>query len=199
MRPEEVEELPPGISDPTQHSEYSYLAHDPVSVGIVTLEESRALFQLYMDEINPMHMLFDPSLHTHDYVRARSSFLFIAILSVISRFRNTTSHAPNGQVKRIISPIYAYCKQAAKVHLRAVLGESMCSLEVVQGLAVLVYHKQPEDEKACLHLDRAIAIAREIGLDQPGPRDRSALTDEERRWTRVRERVWLSLFVGNTM
>lgn len=50
--------------------------------------------------------------------------------------------------------MYAYCKQAAQAHLKTVLGNVETSLEVVQGLAVLTFHKDPEDEKACLHLYR---------------------------------------------
>lgn len=75
-------------------------------------------------------------------------------MSVISRYLNSTTYASDGSPKRLISPVYAYCKQAAQAHLKTVLGNVETSLEVVQGLAVLTFHKDPEDEKACLHLYR---------------------------------------------
>ena len=44
---------------------------------------------------------------------------------------------------------------------------------------------------------QAIAIAREIGLDQV--RIVPDMSDDEKAWTRIKQRVWLSLFVANTM
>lgn len=134
------------------------LATDPIQAGVINHEDASTLFKLYMDEMSVLNCLLDPTIHTHDFVRNRSKFLYCAILSVISRYLNSTTYTPEGQPRRLISPVYSYCKQAARAHLKEVLGNVECSLEVIQGLAVLTFHKEPEDEKACLHLYRVSAF-----------------------------------------
>lgn len=196
LPPEQVEEVGPSPAM-ANWSEQTLLANDPVQIGILTMEDAKTLFQLYMDEMSTVNALLDPTVHTHDFVRDRSKFLYCAILSVISRYLNATTFAADGTQKRLLSPVYVYCKKAASAHLRAVLGNIETSLEVIQGLTILTFHKDPEDEKACLNLYRAIAIAREIGLDQV--RASPDMSDDERLWTRIKQRVWLSLFVANTI
>jgi len=179
MKPEDVEEVGTIISsssDPTsgnndsasgpgrrnssgssKNKVYSHeflLATDPIQANIISQEDASTLFKLYMDEMSVLNCLLDPTIHTHDFVRNRSKFLYCAILSVISRYLNSTTYTQEGQARRLISPVYSYCKQAARAHLKEVLGNVECSLEVIQGLAVLTFHKEPEDEKACLHLYR---------------------------------------------
>ena len=46
-------------------------------------------------------------------------------------------------------------------------------------------------------LSQAIAIARELGLDQITLNESASA--EDKIWTRIKQRVWLSLFVANTM
>lgn len=89
-----------------------------------------------------------------DWVRTKSKFLYCAILSVISRYLNSTTYAADGTPKRLLSPVYVYCRKAALAHLHDVLGNIETSLEVIQGLTILTFHKDPEDEKACLNLYR---------------------------------------------
>lgn len=152
------------MSGKPKNKTYSHeflLANDPLQAGIISQEDATTLFKLYMDEMSVMNCLLDPTIHTHDFVREKSKFLYCAILSVISRYLNSTTfvNIDDGgtnrqQPRRLISPVYSYCKQAAGAHLKEVLGNVECSLEVIQGLAVLTFHKEPEDEKACLHLYR---------------------------------------------
>lgn len=165
MKAEDVEEIgiPPNSTSSAaaaaaaaanELSHDALLAIDPIQAGVITLEDARTLFKLYMDEMSVLNCLLDPTIHTHDFVRTRSKFLYTAILSVISRYLNSTTYTNDGQPRRLISPVYSFCKKAAGAHLKEVLGNVECSLEVIQGLAVLTFHKEPEDEKACLHLYR---------------------------------------------
>lgn len=169
MKPEDVEEIGPPLPSSASASvnatsgssasgndlsHEALLATDPIQAGVISLEDARTLFKLYMDEMSVLNCLLDPTIHTHDFVRNRSKFLYTAILSVISRYLNSTTYTTDGQPRRLISPVYTYCKKAARAHLKEVLGNVECSLEVIQGLAVLTFHKEPEDEKACLHLYR---------------------------------------------
>lgn len=178
MKPEDVEEIGGPSTSSTSSSMpnngengdngagkrnkvYSHeylLATDPIQAKVINIEDAETLFKLYMDEMSVLNCLLDPTIHTHEFVRNKSKFLYCAILSVISRYLNSTSYTLDGQPRRLISPVYSYCKQAAGAHLKEVLGNVECSLEVIQGLAVLTFHKEPEDEKACLHLYRVSFI-----------------------------------------
>ncbi|TKY89697.1 hypothetical protein EX895_001482 [Sporisorium graminicola] len=59
---------------------------DPITEGILTEPAARALFDLFMHDCNAWSGVFDPSLHTHDFVRKRSSFLYTVLLYVGSRY-----------------------------------------------------------------------------------------------------------------
>ena len=191
---EQVEEVGPGPAM-ANWSEQTLLANDPIQIGVLSLEDAKTLFQLYMEEMSTMNALLDPVIHTHgtlplsshgsrrnsrlmrtrphvDFVRNKSKFLYCAILSVISRYLNSTSYSADGTPKRLLSPVYVYCKKAATAHLRAVLGNIETSLEVIQGLTILTFHKDTEDEKACLNLYRVgRALARGMMLDCALPGD----------------------------
>ncbi|CBQ68671.1 related to PRIB protein [Sporisorium reilianum SRZ2] len=60
--------------------------NDPITEGILTEPAARALFDLFMHDCNAWSGVFDPSLHTHDFVRKRSSFLYTVLLYVGSRY-----------------------------------------------------------------------------------------------------------------
>uniref|UniRef100_V5ENX8 Zn(2)-C6 fungal-type domain-containing protein n=2 Tax=Kalmanozyma brasiliensis (strain GHG001) TaxID=1365824 RepID=V5ENX8_KALBG len=60
--------------------------HDPITEDILTEPAARALFDLFMHHCNAWSGVFDPSLHTHDFVRKRSSFLYTVLLYVGSRY-----------------------------------------------------------------------------------------------------------------
>ncbi|PWN54259.1 hypothetical protein IE53DRAFT_383172 [Violaceomyces palustris] len=67
--------------------------NDPVTSGILTEAAARSLFDLFMLHANGWSEVFDPALHTHDWVRRRSSFLYSTMLYVGARF----SKDPAGQ------------------------------------------------------------------------------------------------------
>lgn len=101
LKPFEVSDQPdcetPGIladdrnplaSQPTQPQ-----LHDPITQGILTEPAARALFDLFMHHCNAWSGVFDPSLHTHDFVRKRSSFLYTVLLYVGARYsKRPTAH-----------------------------------------------------------------------------------------------------------
>ncbi|KAJ1023213.1 hypothetical protein NDA16_003366 [Ustilago loliicola] len=101
LKPFEVSDQPdcetPGIlqddrnplaSQPTQPQ-----LNDPITKGILTEPAARALFDLFMLHCNAWSGVFDPSLHTHDFVRKRSSFLYTVLLYVGARHsKRPTAH-----------------------------------------------------------------------------------------------------------
>lgn len=78
----------PLASQPTQPQ-----LNDPITEGILTEPAARALFDLFMLHCNAWSGVFDPSLHTHDFVRKRSSFLYTVLLYVGARHsKRPTAH-----------------------------------------------------------------------------------------------------------
>jgi hypothetical protein len=64
LPPEQVEEVGPSPAM-ANWSEQTLLANDPVQIGILTMEDAKTLFQLYMDEMSTVNALLDPTVHTH--------------------------------------------------------------------------------------------------------------------------------------
>lgn len=59
---------------------------DPITQGIVSEPAARALFDIFMQHCNAWSGIFDPLLHTHDFVRKRSSFLYTVLIYVGARY-----------------------------------------------------------------------------------------------------------------
>lgn len=140
--------------------------------------------------MNPFIYTFDPQLHTFDYVRERSSFLFTTILCYAAKFFN------NGFYK----PLYK--------HVEALLSGIMISgeqsTEIIQGLCVNTFWKEPSDSRTWLRLGYAIRASMEMGYHQLHPTNltpdmRNPAPERERereiREARNRERTWLMLFI----
>ena len=64
MPSEQVEEIGPGPSL-VHINEMSLLTVDPIQAGILSLDDAKTLFRLYMDEMSVMNSLLDPEVHTH--------------------------------------------------------------------------------------------------------------------------------------
>jgi hypothetical protein len=67
-----------GIGPGTQslhQKEQDLLSQDPIEAGVLSVEDARTLFKLYMDEMSVMNCLLDKRVHTHG--RLRSSYLTI--------------------------------------------------------------------------------------------------------------------------
>ncbi|SNX85682.1 related to PRIB protein [Melanopsichium pennsylvanicum] len=101
LKPFEVSDQPdcetPGIladdRNPLAAQPPQPVLNDPITQGILTEAAARALFDLFMHHCNAWSGVFDPSLHTHDFVRKRSSFLYTVLLYVGARYANKpTAH-----------------------------------------------------------------------------------------------------------
>ncbi|KAI5309928.1 hypothetical protein KEM55_002107 [Ascosphaera atra] len=122
------------------------------------------------------------------YIRIKSSFLFSALLSAAAKF---------------FSPDHY---QTLYDHVENQLKEIMCagkkSAEIVQGICLMTYWKQPSDSRAWLLVGYAIRACIEMGWHQLRPTnlepDMMVLQPEretELRERRNKERMWLLLFV----
>jgi hypothetical protein len=144
----------------------------------------------FLKYMNPFICQFDPQLHTLRYIRSRSSFLVSALLSAAAK---------------VFSPsLYTKLHDHVESLLREVLGSGQKSTEIVQGICILTYWKEPSDSRAWLLVGYAIRASIEMGwhkLRQPSfdpkapVKSEPAETELEIRERRNKERTWLMLFV----
>lgn len=191
---------------------------DPINLGLVTLEESVFLFTFFYEQLSHTRWGLDPLLHTHDFVRSRSAFLFTSVVAASALFQ------PDSEAlsKRL--------SNHAKRLVQSVLSNRNRSVEVVLAFMVNVPWMTPTqhwaDDEACAYLSMALNIALDLTLQKivvpsstirpAGFLDRVAKADcieaakalqldgfshvdptsvWGRRLLRTRERVWLALFV----
>src|SRR5436190_4303984 len=109
----------------------------------------------FLKYMNPFICQFDPQLHTLHYIRSRSSFLFSALLSAAAK---------------VFSPaLYARLRDHVEGLLREVLGSGQKSTEIVQGICLLTYWKEPSDSRAWLLVGYAIRACTEMGWHKLRP------------------------------
>lgn len=104
---------------------------DPVAAGILDESNAKVLFDLVFLRLNPFVNLFDPALHTPDYVRSKSPFLFTVLVMAGCKFFKPESFKP--------------CQKLAYEFAVRAFAENWKSVEVVQAFACLTYWREPED------------------------------------------------------
>ena len=135
---------------------------DPVAAGILDESNAKVLFDLVFLRLNPFVNLFDPSLHTTDYVRSKSPFLFTVLIMAGCKFFKPESFKP--------------CQKLAYEFAFRAFAENWKSVEVVQAFACLTYWKEPEDTvraTTCIHGNSSYMQQRTwiyIGLVSDSPR-----------------------------
>lgn len=163
-------------SSPTVHT-----IKDPVSAGILDESNAKVLFDLVFLRLNPFVNLFDPALHTPDYVRSKSLFLFTVLIMAGCKFFKPES--------------FKSCQKLAHEFAVRAFAENCKSVEVVQAFACLTYWKEPEDTRTWMYIGLACRMSVELGLNRyisPPPPNETELQLRERR---NRERTYLVLFV----
>ena len=113
------------------HSSTSHVPRDPVSAGILDESNAKVLFDLVFLRLNPFVNLFDPALHTPDYVRSKSPFLFTILITAGCKFFKPESFKP--------------CQKLAHEFAIRAFAENAKSVEIVQAFACLTYWREPED------------------------------------------------------
>lgn len=135
--------------------------------------------------LNPYISQFDPSLHTFTYIQQKSSFLLSAILSASSKAFHPPLHAQ------------------LQAHTEKLLGKAFMkgekSVEVVQGILVLTYWKEPDEARTWLLVGYAIRMCIEMGWhklpDRIESSDGEGVSELDVREHRNIQRTWLVLFV----
>lgn len=133
--------------------------------------------------LNPYISQFDPNLHTFTYIQQKSSFLLSAILSASSKAFHPPLHAQ------------------LQAHTEKLLGKAFIkgekSVEIVQGILVLTYWKEPEEARTWLLVGYAIRMCIEMGWHRMPDLCGAGgnVSELDVREHRNIQRTWLVLFV----
>mgnify|MGYP003662887096 FL=1 len=133
--------------------------------------------------LNPYISQFDPNLHNFTYIQQKSAFLLSAILSASSKAFHPPLHAQ------------------LQAHTEKLLGKAFIkgekSVEIVQGILVLTYWKEPEEARTWLLVGYAIRMCIEMGWHRLPDlcSDGGNMSELDIREHRNIQRTWLVLFV----
>ncbi|OKL59898.1 hypothetical protein UA08_04538 [Talaromyces atroroseus] len=154
---------------------------DPVVKGIVSYHIATSLFE--GQSFNPFICVLDPSLHTFQYIRERSSFLLTVMLSVSAKAFNPTLHFD----------LHRYSERL----FNDAIARGTKSPEVIQAILLKTYWKQSDDTRSWPILGYAIRLSMELGWHKLSSKDEDTTTMSslEIRRRRNVERTWLVLFV----
>ncbi|TFL06842.1 fungal-specific transcription factor domain-containing protein [Pterulicium gracile] len=159
---------------------------DPIDAGLITKEHALDLWDYIFLRLNPFVNLFDPVLHTLDYVRGRCPFLFTTLIMAACKFFNSDQ--------------YQACLKLANEYAARAFIEGWKRVEVVQAFACLTYWRDmnlrdPNENRTWTYIGYACRMAVELDLNryvaQPSPTE----TTQQRLERRNRERTYLILFV----
>ncbi|KAH7305536.1 fungal-specific transcription factor domain-containing protein [Stachybotrys elegans] len=167
----------------SQKDASSFSSNDPIELRLVHYTIAHSLFGSFFTELNPYICQLDPYLHTFNYVRDRSSFLFTSILAVSSKFFNPSLHRG----------LYDH---AQKLFTHA-FQTGAKSAEVAQATLILTYWKEPQDTRAWTSLGYAIRLCMDMGWHRLtySPELASPASNNRPREIRNIERTWYVLFV----
>ncbi|OCF41261.1 hypothetical protein I317_04919 [Kwoniella heveanensis CBS 569] len=122
----------------------SLYREDPITCGYIDEATGRQLFDLFMAKLSCRLFMFDEDLHTYEYVRGTSAFLFCVMLAVAAKYET-----------RLSPVIHQKCLALAKDQMLRAFADDVKTEETVQALYVLTEYKEAEDENGYLLLGMA--------------------------------------------
>lgn len=191
---------------------------DPINLGLVTPEEAETLFNYFNDRLSHTRWGLDPILHTAAFVRSRSAFLFTSVLAASALFLPKTEALS----KRLANHRNFLAQKVAQNKNRSV--EIVLAFLVNIPWMVPAKHWADDETCAYLSMALTIALDLQLNkIVVPSPTIRPAgfldrvakaecidtakalqldgfpqvepTSSWGRRVLRLRERVWLALFV----
>ncbi|KZV91602.1 hypothetical protein EXIGLDRAFT_769749 [Exidia glandulosa HHB12029] len=155
---------------------------DPVSAGILTESEASNLFELIFLRLNPFLMMFDPNLHSMQYIRSRSPFLFTCMLTAACKLWRPEAHKG--------------CLDLTRAFIPLAFERQWRSVEVVQAFLFLSFYPESDDDRAWTYVGYASRMAIQLGMHRVGggfdTEPDAPISAAERR---ARERTYLVLFI----
>ncbi|KAL6309215.1 fungal-specific transcription factor domain-containing protein [Sparassis latifolia] len=154
---------------------------DPIAAGMIDDKTAHDLFDMFFIRLNQFINLFDPALHSVEYVRSRCPFLFTAIIMGACKFFKPELYMP-------------MLRLAHEFAVRA-FAENWKRVEVVQAFACMTYWREPEDTRTWTYIGYACRMSVELGLNRYVGKRTTYESDYEMRERRNKERTYLVLFV----
>ncbi|WVQ95768.1 hypothetical protein IAU59_002867 [Kwoniella sp. CBS 9459] len=114
---------------------------DPITCGYIDEATGRRLYELFMDKLSCRLFMFDEHLHTYEYVRSTSAFLFCVMLAIAAKYE-----------PRLSPLVHQKCLALAKDQMLRAFADDVKTEETVQALYVLTEYKEAEDENGYLLL-----------------------------------------------
>ncbi|KAG8924688.1 hypothetical protein FRC00_004819 [Tulasnella sp. 408] len=130
--PPAIPELPPCFNPPKDP------LPDPIDLKLITEQEAGVLLAGVLQHLNPFVNLFDEKLHTVQYIRSRSSFLFTVLMMAGCKFFKPELF------KSLQKMSYVFASRA--------LDEQWKGLEIVQAFCCMAYWKEPEDNRTWTYI-----------------------------------------------
>ncbi|TKA74093.1 hypothetical protein B0A49_02875 [Cryomyces minteri] len=131
---------------------------DPIDMGFVTQKEADVLFTFFYQHLSHTRWGLDPAVHTSDFVRKRSAFLFTSILAACALFLPLTAALS----KRL--PVH--CKNLA----HHVMANRKRSPEIVLAFMVNIPWMSPgkhwADDETCTYTAMALTVAMDLSLNK---------------------------------
>lgn len=159
----------------------SQALRDPVDAGLLQEEDVKNLWDMFFIRLNPFINLFDPALHTYEYVRDKCPFLFTAFIMACCKFFKADMYQP------VLHLAHQYAVRA--------FAENWKRVEVVQAFACMTYWKEPDDTRTWMYIGYACRMAIDLGLNRYVGRRPTGESEMQMRERRNRERTYLVLWV----
>ncbi|KIK81617.1 hypothetical protein PAXRUDRAFT_832723 [Paxillus rubicundulus Ve08.2h10] len=154
---------------------------DPITAGLINEDKAKMLFDAIFLRLNPFINLFDPQLHSVNYVRSKCPLLFTTLIAAGCKFFEPS--------------LYKDCLHLAHELAVHAFAEGWKRVEVVQAFACLTYWKEQDENRTWMYIGYACRMAVELGLNTFVAKPPMNETDFQLLERRNRERTYLVLFV----
>ncbi|WOO80031.1 putative MFS-type transporterc [Vanrija pseudolonga] len=135
--------------------------YDVVSSGIVTEDEVQSLMAIYWDRIEPVGRVLDPTIHTIEFITAKSATLMSVVLMITAQSLPVSEHA-NSLVSRLDAHVEHLLAQTDR--------HGFQSIEICQALTLLCLFIGGHQLNRTWGLTaKSIAMAIELRLDASPP------------------------------
>lgn len=104
---------------------------DPITAGLISEDKAKMLFDAIFLRLNPFINLFDPQLHSVNYVRSKCPLLFTTLIAAGCKFFEPS--------------LYKECLHLAHELAVRAFAEGWKRVEVVQAFACLTYWREQDD------------------------------------------------------
>ncbi|KAI1738640.1 hypothetical protein F4680DRAFT_424518 [Xylaria scruposa] len=190
---------------------------DPIELGLLTLSESEALFTYFYDNLAHTRWGIDPVIHTVDFVRRRSAFLFTSIAAASALFspslealhRRLSRHrlklADLVMTKRYksVEIVLAFMVNIPWIPAGEHWADDETSTYMSMALSIavdlylnkIILPSSPDAPFSKDNIPSSDQISSRRALNVDGFTDIDPVSETGRRLLRRRERTWLSLFV----